>query len=70
MPNQTAAEVQEKWAEKLRMERARRDLNQATVAEMAKVTAATISRAESGIGSLDTFLAIAAALGINLLGES
>lgn len=70
MPNQTAAEVQERWGDQLRLERARRRLSQATVAGLANTTAATVSRAESGIGSLDMFLAIAAALEIDLLGES
>jgi len=67
VPNQTAAEVQGAWAEKLRVGRARLDLNQAAVAEKAKVTAATVSRAESGQGSLDSFLAIADALDVDLL---
>lgn len=70
MQNLTADDVREGWGDELRLERARQRLSQAKVAEKAGLRAATVCRAEKGRGSLDTFLAIGASLGLDLLGES
>jgi transcriptional regulator with XRE-family HTH domain len=67
VPNQTAADVLEEWGDTLRLERHRRRLNQAKVAELSGLSTRTVSNVESGRGSLDAFLAIAHALEIKLL---
>lgn len=71
MPNQTTADsVREEWGNILRLERHRRRLNQAKVAELAGLAGPTIAKLEAGRGSLDTFLKVAEALDVDLLGEA
>lgn len=65
MPSEvTAAEAE--WASAIRAERARQDLKQEVLAKKVGVTQGTISKAEDGRGSPETFQAIAQALGIEL----
>jgi transcriptional regulator with XRE-family HTH domain len=66
MPEPTAAEVRQAWGDALRLERYRRRLTQADVAAMAEVATPTITKAESGRGSLDCFLTIARVLDVEL----
>lgn len=58
--------IRERWGRQLRLARTERQLFQATVGEAVGIAEATVSRAESGRGSLDTFLRLAAYLGVTL----
>jgi transcriptional regulator with XRE-family HTH domain len=58
--------VKERWGQQLRDARIDRQLFQATVATEVGITEATVSRAESGRGSLDVFHRMAAYYGITL----
>lgn len=69
MPNQTTVDVLEEWGDILRLERHRRRLSQAKVAELSGLSTRTVSKIESGRGNLDTFLSIANALEVPLLGD-
>lgn len=62
-------QVRATWAEAIRLERARKRLNQADVARLAEVDQTTVSKAEAGRGSLEMFLAIGKALGLDLVRE-
>lgn len=70
MPEVTATEVQASWGETLRLERHRQRLTQAEVALRAGLSQKVVSTVESGRGALQSFLDVATALGIDLLGES
>lgn len=68
--SQRPAEVVRKaWAETLLAERKSRRpvLTQATVAKSAGIDQSTLSDIERGKGSLETFLAVAAVLGVTLV---
>lgn len=67
---EVTSEVLRKWADTLYLERHRRRLKQVDVAAMAGVSQATLSETENGRGSFDSCMAIANALGIDLVGES
>lgn len=54
------------WADTIRLERHRRRLKQDDVAHISRLDQGTVSRAESGIGSDQTYRAIARALGVEL----
>lgn len=55
------------WADAIRVERVRRRLRQADVAEMANLDQATVSNAEFGRALVQTYEAIARALGLDLV---
>ena len=70
MPDTAATGALKEWAirsgDTLRMERHRRRLSQAQVAEKAGVDQTTVSKVESGGGLIDSFVAIARALNVGL----
>lgn len=55
------------WAAEIRAQRARLDLTQAQLAERAGVARQTVNLIESGRGNRAMFLAVAGALGLDLL---
>jgi transcriptional regulator with XRE-family HTH domain len=58
--------IKERWGRQLRIARAEHQLLQSTVADATGLTGATVSRAESGRGSLDVYHRLAAHYGIVL----
>ena len=62
----TEATVRRDWAEAIRVERARRRLTRVAIAEAAGVDTSTVWKVEDGRGSLDSFLAVARVLEIDL----
>lgn len=72
MPEQSTSQqpievVRKAWAETIRLERHRQRRLQIDVAEAAGVNQSTVVEAERGKASLETFLSIAAALGVTLV---
>lgn len=63
----SAEAVRKAWGQTLYVERHRQHRKQAEVAKAAGVDQTTLSGAERGQGSLDTFIAIASALGVTLV---
>jgi transcriptional regulator with XRE-family HTH domain len=72
VPNQTESdeEVRPHWADALRLERHRRRLSQADVAEQAGVATRVVSKVEAGRGSAASVIAIAKALDVDLNSEA
>lgn len=60
------AGVKESWGEQLRIARTKLRLSQADAGEATGLQGPTVSRAESGRGSLDVFHRLAAHYGITL----
>lgn len=58
------------WADAVRVERVRRRLTQGDVAKMANLDQATVSNAEFGRARIQTYEAIAHALGVDLVAEA
>ena len=58
------------WSDAIRVERVRRRLTQEDVAKMADLDQATVSNAEFGRARIQSYEAIARALGVNLVGEA
>jgi len=65
----TAADVKKGWGDALADARRDARRRQADVAQSAGLDQKTISNAERGVGSLETFLAIAAELNVHLFGS-
>lgn len=62
-----AEAVRQAWAETLYVERHRQRRTQVDVSDAAGIHQTTLADAERGRGSLDTFLAVASALGVTLV---
>jgi transcriptional regulator with XRE-family HTH domain len=58
--------IKERWGQQLRAVRLERELFQAAVGKATGLTGATVSRAESGHGSIDVYHRLAAHYGITL----
>lgn len=66
MPSELTETADMRRADAIRIERVRQRLHQDEVARKAEVTQPTVSKAENGIGSDETYAAIARVLGIEL----
>jgi transcriptional regulator with XRE-family HTH domain len=62
----TAAATRKAWGDTLRGRRETSQLTQERLAEIAGIDQASVSRAEAGTGSLETYLRIAKALDVTL----
>lgn len=63
----TAADVRRVWASAIAAQREAAQRSQAELAAAVGVDQKTISNIERGIGSLDTFVKVSTALGLDLL---
>lgn len=62
----TAEAVRKAWGTQLRAERDRRQLTQEDLATETGLDQGSVSRAESGGGSFETYIRLATALGVTL----
>jgi hypothetical protein len=69
VPPLTAEDTKKTWGEQLLAARRESGRTQVQVAEAAGLDQTAISKAERGVGSFETFVAIANTLGVNILGR-
>jgi transcriptional regulator with XRE-family HTH domain len=67
MPTATAADVRERWGRQLRIARVLADKSQTETGRAVGMAAPTVSKAEQGLGSIDTFDQLAKYHGIILM---